>query len=78
MLLGLIVAATIYAFKGAITPNGTWQIILTGPVKAHLDLLLVAIAKPLSSSFLSASSEILATIPKTIRLTNQPQPPHPR
>lgn len=51
LVWSLLIAATIYAFKGEVRPERGWKYFLTGQAKAHLCLLLAAIAVLLAAGF---------------------------
>ena len=59
LALGFLFVLFVYGLKGAITLQQNWKGILTGRVKAHLSLLLVAIALMVAVSFWLERYELL-------------------
>jgi uncharacterized protein len=51
LVWSLLIAATVYALKGEVRPERGWKYFLTGEAKAHLCLLLAAIALVLAAGF---------------------------
>ncbi|WOD37692.1 UPF0182 family protein [Nodosilinea sp. E11] len=51
LVWGLLLAATVYALKGEVRPERGWKYFLTGEAKAHLCILLAAIAVMLAVGF---------------------------
>lgn len=51
LVWSLMIAATVYALKGEVRPERGWKYFLTGEAKAHLCLLLAAIALVLATGF---------------------------
>ncbi|MEO1069282.1 MAG: UPF0182 family protein, partial [Cyanobacteria bacterium J06638_6] len=51
LVWSLLIAATVYALKGEVRPERGWKYFLTGEAKAHLCLLLAAIAVLLAAGF---------------------------
>ena len=56
---GLVLALAVYGFKGEIRPERGWKYFLTGKVKAHLCILLAAIAVVLAVGFWLERYELL-------------------